>query len=147
MTTAKHKKYSISSDSEPENAEQKTEKALLWKSRPPKKCSKYIPEEVLEKHEIGWLSKRQAPFKNTPINALESFEENMSSTEPCFSQGGNERTSVAMSFGTNYIAKHSSNIYSPSKTISSSISGLKNLLLKKYQVKGCLYVPEWYKTL
>ena len=101
---------SISSDSEPENAEQKPEKALLWKSRPPKKCSKYIPEEVLEKHEIGWLSKRQAPFKNTPINALESFEENMSSTEPCFSQGGNERTSVAMSSGTNYIAKHSSNI-------------------------------------
>ena len=31
---------SISSDSEPENAEQKTEKALLWKSRAPKKCSK-----------------------------------------------------------------------------------------------------------
>ena len=37
---------SISSDSEQENAEQKIEKALLWKSRPPKKCSKYIPEEV-----------------------------------------------------------------------------------------------------
>ena len=84
---------SISSDSEQENAEQKIDNALLWKSRPPKKCSKYLPEEVLEKHEIGWLQKRQAPFKSTPSNALESFDENMSSTEPCFLQGGNERTS------------------------------------------------------
>ena len=130
---------SISSDSEPKNAEQKTEKALLWKSRPPKKCSKYIPEEVLEKHEIGWLSKRQAPFKNTPINALVSFEENLSSTEPCFSQGGNERTSVAMTSGTNCIAKHSSKIYSPSKTISSSISGLHTSIAKEVPSQGMFY--------
>ena len=65
----------ISSDSETESAKQKTEKALLWKSRPPKKCSKYIPEEVPVKHEIGWLSKRQAPFKSIPANALESLVE------------------------------------------------------------------------
>ena len=56
----------------------------MRKSKPPKKCSKYLPEEVLEKHEIGWLQKRQAPFKSTPSNALESFDENMSSMEPCF---------------------------------------------------------------
>ena len=101
---------SSSSDSEHENAEQKIDNALLWKSKLPKKCSKYLPEEVLEKHEIGWLQKRQAPFKSTPSNALESFDENMSSTEPCFFQGGNERTSEFMSSGTNYMAKHSSNI-------------------------------------
>ena len=71
----------------------------MWKSRPPKKCSKYLPEEVLEKHEIGWLQKRQAPFKSTPSNDLESFDENMSSTEPCFYQGGNERASEFMSSG------------------------------------------------
>ena len=44
---------SISSDSENESAEQKIDGALLWKSRPPKKCSKDLPEEVREKHEIG----------------------------------------------------------------------------------------------
>ena len=49
---------SISSGSEQENAEQKIAKALLWKSRPPKKCNKYIPEEVPVKKEIGWLSRR-----------------------------------------------------------------------------------------
>jgi len=122
---------SISSDSESENAKQKTEKALLWKSRPPKKSSKYIPEEVLVKHQIGWLSKRQAPFKSIPANALESLVENMSSTEPCSSQGGNERTPAAMSSDVNYIAKHSSNICSPSKTISSSNSGPSTLFAKE----------------
>ena len=44
---------SISSDSEYENAEQKIDNALLWKLTPPKKCSKYLPEEELEKHEVG----------------------------------------------------------------------------------------------
>ena len=91
----------ISSDSEHRNAEQKIENTLLWKLRLPKKCSKYIPEEVREKHEIGWLSKCQAPLKSTPSNALESLDENMSSTEPCFFQGGNERTSVG-SYGVWY---------------------------------------------
>ena len=116
--------------------------ALLWKSRPPKKCSKYLPEEVLEKHEIGWLQKRQAPFKSTPSNALESFDENMLSTEPCFLQGGNERTSECMSSGTNYMAKHSSNIYSPSKPISSSSSGLKTSLAKAVPSQGMSLRPR-----
>ena len=137
---------SISSDSEQEIAEQKIEKAFLWKSRPPKKCNKYIPDEVPVKKEIGWLSKRQAPSKSFPANVLESLVENMSSTEPCYSQGGNEQMPVALSSGTNYIAKHSSNIYNSSSTISSSYFG-PTLLLKKCLMKGCLYVPEWYKTL
>ena len=114
---------SISSDSEQENAEQKIAKALLWKSRPPKKCNKYIPEEVPVKKEIGWLSRRHAPSKSFPTNVLESLVENMSSTEPCYSQGGNEQMPVALSSDMNYIAKHSSNTYNPSKTISSSYSG------------------------
>ena len=101
---------SISSGSEHENAEQKINNALLWKSRPPKKCSKYLPEEVLEKHEIGWLQKRQAPFKSTPANALESFDENMSSMEPCFFQGGNEPISEFMLSRMKYKAIHSSNV-------------------------------------
>ena len=78
---------STSSDSEHENTEQKIDNALLWKSRPPKKCSKYLPEEVLEKHQVGCLQKRQVPFKSTPSNNLESFDENMPSTEPCFLSG------------------------------------------------------------
>ena len=118
---------SISSDSEQENAEQKIAKALLWKSRPPKKCNKYIPEEVLGEKEIGWLSRRQAPSKSFPANVLESLVENMSSTEPCYSQGGNEQMPVALSSDMNYIAKHSSNTYNPSKTISSSYYGPTSL--------------------
>ena len=55
---------SISSDSEDENAEQNFQKALVWKLRLPNKCSKYIPEEVQAKHEMGWLQKHQAPFKS-----------------------------------------------------------------------------------
>ena len=118
---------SISSDSEQENAEQKIKKALLWKSRPPKKCNKYIPDEVPVKKEIGWLSRRQAPSKSFPANVLESLVENMSSTEPCYSQGGNEQMPVALSSDMNYIAKHSSNTYNPSTTISSSYYGPTSL--------------------
>ena len=103
---------------------------------------KLVGYQNVELLSIGWVSKRQAPFKNTPINALESFEENMSSTEPCFSQGGNERTSVAMSSGTNYIAKHSSNIYSPSKTMSCSISGLKTSIAKEVPSQGMSLRPR-----
>ena len=113
----------------------------MWKSRPPKKCSKYIPEEVPVKYEIGWLSKCQAPFKSIPTNALESLVENMSSTEPCSSQGGNERTPAAMSSDTNYIAKHSSNIYSPSKSISSSIVGVKTSFAKEVPSQGMSLRP------
>ena len=73
-------------DSEYENAEQKIDNALLWKLRLPKKCSKYLPEEVRAKHKVGCR------------NDLESFDENMLSIEPCFCRGGNERSS-----GTKYI--------------------------------------------
>ena len=107
-----------------------------------KEMQQVIPEEVREKHEIGWLSKRQAPFKSTHTNALESFDETMLSTEPCFFQEGNERTSEFMSSGTNYIAKHPSNIYSPSKPISSSIFGLKTWLAKEVPSQGMYLRPR-----
>ena len=45
----------VSSESENEVAEGKIDKELLWKSRPPKKCNKYIPEEVPERQVFGWL--------------------------------------------------------------------------------------------
>ena len=66
----------------------------------------------------------------------------MSSTEPCFSQECNEQTAVAMSADTNYIAKHSSNIYSPSKTISSSISGPNTSFAKEIPSQGMSLHPR-----
>ena len=66
----------------------------------------------------------------------------MSSMEPCFSQGGNERNPVAMSSDTNYIAKHSSNIYSPSKIISSSISGPNTSFSKEVPSQGMSLRPR-----
>ena len=59
-----------------------------------------------------------------------------------FYQGGNERTSGFMSSGTNYMAKHSSNIYSPSKPISSSSSGLKTSLAKEVPRQGMSLRPR-----
>ena len=118
---------SISSDSEYENAEQKNDNALMWKLRPSKKCSKYLPKEVQVKHEVDWLQKRQAPLKSISLNDLEFFEENMSSMEVCFYLGGNEHSSGCMSSGTNCMAKHSSNIPNPSILIPSFIPGQKPL--------------------
>ena len=132
----------VSSDSENDVAEGKTDKELMWKFRPPKKCSKYIPEEVPERQEIGWLSRRQIPFKSIPTNAIESFDESMSSTEPCFLQGGNEHFPQGMPSSTNYIAKHSSNISSSSQTISSSIHGLITEPAKEMPSKGMSLRPR-----
>ena len=117
-------------------------KGLLWKFRPPKKCSKYIPEEVPERQEIGWLSRRQIPFKSIPTNDIESFDESMSSTEPCFLQGGNERFLQGMPSSTNYIAKHSSNISNSSQTISSSIHGLNTEPAIEMPSKGMSLYPR-----
>ena len=114
----------------------------MWKLRPPKKCSKYLPEKVLEKHEVGWLQKRQVPFKSISSNDLESFDENMSSTEPCFYLGGNERSYGRMSAGTSYMAKHSSNISNPSKPIPSFISGLKTLSAEEVPKQGMSLRPR-----
>ena len=106
----------ISSDSEYENAEQKIENALLWKLRPPKKCSS--------------------------SNNLESFDENMSSTKPCFFIQGNERSSGYMSSGKNYMAKHSSNIPNPSKPIPSFIPGQKPVSADEAPKQGMSLLPR-----
>jgi len=132
----------VSSDSESDVAERKKDKELLWKFRPPKKCSKYIPEEVPERQEIGWLSRRQIPSKSVPTSAIESFDESMSSTEPCFLQGGNERFSQGMLSSTNYIAKHPSNRSNSSQTISSSSYGLNTEPAKEMPSKGMSLRPR-----
>ena len=132
----------VSSDSENDVAEGKTDKDLMWKFRSPKKCSKYIPEEVPERQEIGWLSRRQIPSKSVPTNAIESFDESMSSTEPCFLQGGNERFPQGMLSSSNYIAKHPSNISSSSQTISSSSYGLNTEPAKEMPSKGMSLRPR-----
>ena len=114
----------------------------MWKFRPPKKCSKYIPEEVPERQKIGWLSRRQIPFKSIPTNDIESFDESMSSTEPCFLQGGNERFPQGMLSSSNYIAKHPSFISSSSQTISSSSYGLNTEPAKEMPSKGMSLRPR-----
>ena len=101
-----------------------------------------LPEEVLAKHEVGWLQKRQAPFKSISSNDLESFVENMSSTEPCFYLGGNKRSSGYMSTGSNYMAKHSSNVPNPSKPIPSVILGQKTLSAEEVPKQGMLLRPR-----
>ena len=51
---------------------------------------------------------------------------------------------VALSSGTNYIAKHSSNIYNPSKTISSSYYGPTSLA-KEVSNEGMSLRPRMVK--
>ena len=88
------------------------------------------------------MSRHQALSKSFPAKVLESLVENMSSTEPCYSQVGNEQMPVAMSSDTNYIAKHSSNLYNPSNTISSSISGPNTSFAKEIPSQGMSLHPR-----
>ena len=64
--------------------------------------------------------------------------------EPCFYLEGNERSSGRTSSGTNYMAKHSSNIsnYNPSKPILSFILGLKTLSAEEVSKQGMSLRPR-----
>ena len=66
----------------------------------------------------------------------------MSSTEPCFYLGGNERSSGSLSYGANYMAKHSSNIPNPSKLIPSFIPGQKPLSAEEVPKQGMSLRPR-----
>ena len=74
--------------------------------------------------------------------AFESFDNNMSSTEACFYQGGNERNTGSMAFDVNYMAKCSSQINSSSLTISSPIFRQKNSVTKDVQQSGMSFRPR-----
>ena len=80
--------------------------------------------------------------QETSSRDLESLDENMSFTEPCFYQRGNERAFWFMSSGTNYMAKHSSKISNPSKPIPSLSSGLKTLFAKEVPKQGMSLHPR-----
>ena len=74
--------------------------------------------------------------------AFESFDNNMSSTEACFYQGGNERNTGSMAFDVNYMAKPSSQINSSSITISSPMFGQKPTIAKDVQQSGIALHPR-----
>ena len=55
----------LRSDSEIETSEPKKSEDSLWKLRPPKTCSKYVPEDEQDKdfkENEGWLKKQSITF-------------------------------------------------------------------------------------